>query len=399
MKTKNLTFFLPFEFDQIPREWYPWNDGWDKEKGRLFIFECFKKMPFDGLLISKSKFDTNQSRFSHLLKNNKDIKEAFSIPKGIKLFGDCGAFQYRSEEKPPYTAQEILNYYQDYGFDMGCAIDHIITNKKDVSEREKRYQITKEFAKKCIDIYNENNYSFELFGVAQGWDIQSYSQMVDFLFNLGYENLCVGGLVGLNKKKIENENDLTLENLLLRLKPKFKKFKRVHIFGRGNIEYLPLFIDVGVTQFDNNVMRKSWTDEKRSYFFYNTKSKTMKYYTSIRLPLTDNKQGKQELDLKIFNDLRKFSNNEMNIQDFKLSLKTFYENYNKQNKKDHKFNENLLTELLTDTPWKKCDCDLCAKYQIHICIFRRRMRNMSRGFHNVYNYFSLVEDVRSDQNY
>ena len=86
MTNKKLSFFLPFEFDQIPREWHPWDDDWDKEKGRLFIFECFKKVPFDGLLISKSKFDTNQSRFSHLLKNNRNLKISITtfINKSVK---------------------------------------------------------------------------------------------------------------------------------------------------------------------------------------------------------------------------------------------------------------------------------------------------------------------------
>ncbi len=395
MTSNKLLFFLPFEFDQIPKEWHPWDDDWEEKKGRLFIFECFKNVPFDGLLISKSKFDINQSRFSHLLKNNKNLKMAFSLPKDIKLFGDCGAFQYRNEEKPPYTAREILSYYQDHGFDMGCSIDHIITNKNDVSERENRYKITKEYAKECIELYRENNYTFELFGVAQGWDIQSYSQIVDYLFKLGYKNLCIGGLVGLNKTKIEDRNDLTLENLLIQLEPKFKKFQNVHIFGRGNIEYLPLFIDVGVTQFDNNVMRKSWTDEKKSYFLYHKSSKSMKYYTSIRLPLTNNTYGKQELDIKIFNDLKDFSNYEMSHHDFILSLKKFYKKYNKLRNKNYELNDDLIIKLLMDTPWKKCECDLCVKYQIHVCVFRRRMRNMSRGFHNVYNYFSLVKDVRS----
>ena len=60
MTPNKLSFFLPFEFDQIPREWYPWDDVWEEKKGRLFIYECFKNVPFDGLLISKSKFDTNQ---------------------------------------------------------------------------------------------------------------------------------------------------------------------------------------------------------------------------------------------------------------------------------------------------------------------------------------------------
>ena len=138
MKNKNLDFFLPFEFDQVPKEWFPWEDKWNEKNSKLYIWECLKHHAYDGLLISKSKFDDNKKRFENTCEQTKDLKKILKIPETIKLFGDCGAFQYINEKEPPYSAKEILNYYQEYGFDMGCSIDHIIKDKKNVKLREER---------------------------------------------------------------------------------------------------------------------------------------------------------------------------------------------------------------------------------------------------------------------
>ena len=197
MKRYNLDFFLPFEFDQVPKIWDPWNDTWDSSNGKFFISDFFKEPPYDGILISKSKFDDNARKFGAELEEDKDLKHLLKISEDIKLFGDCGAFQYKDKKKPPYTAENVLNYYQDYGFDMGCSIDHIITKeiKTNPKLREERWQITKDFAKECMELYESNKLSFELFGVAQGWDIKSYSEIVRYLYQLGYKNICLGGLV------------------------------------------------------------------------------------------------------------------------------------------------------------------------------------------------------------
>ena len=395
MKKNSLKFFLPFEFDQAPRIWDPWKDTWQKSDGKVFIFDCYRKLPFDGILLSKSKFDDNKKKYENYLERDKNIKNLLKIPKEIELFGDCGAFQYKNELKPPYSAKEVLDYYQNHGFDMGCSIDHIIFKKDDKKHANKRYNITKKYAKECIELYEKSDYDFQLFGVVQGWDIQSYSDMIDFLYELGYEYLCIGGLVGLNKKKIKQSNDLTVANLIKKLSPQLKKYKKVHIFGRGNLEYLKLYIKSGITQFDNNIMRKSWTDEKRSYHFYDSVNHQMKYYTSLRIRLIRNLQGLHDKEEKIFNSLRKLSNNYISNEDFLLDLKRYYEDFNKKHKEDYKVNETLIKSLINDKPWQKCECDLCKKYGIHICIFRRRMRNTLRGFHNVYNYYLYLDAVRS----
>jgi hypothetical protein len=40
-------------------------------------------------------------------------------------------------------------------------------------------------------------------------------------------------------------------------------------------------------------------------------------------------------------------------------------------------------ELLEAAPWKTCDCGICQKVGIQICVFRGTERNKRRGFHNL----------------
>ena len=40
--------------------------------------------------------------------------------------GDCGAFSYVREADPPYTVDEVIDFYDGCGFDSGIAVDHVI---------------------------------------------------------------------------------------------------------------------------------------------------------------------------------------------------------------------------------------------------------------------------------
>ncbi len=401
MIEKKLEFFLPFEFDQIPSKWDSWNDTWENSGKKFFIWNCFKRVPFDGLLISKVKFDLKKTRYKSDLKKNSNLKNLLKLPNNIKLFGDCGAFQYRFKSRPPFRTKDLLDFYQKYGFDMGCSIDHIIIDKKNKNLREKRYQITKNFAKECIQEFKSNNYTFELFGVAQGWDIESYLNMIKYLYELGYENLCIGGLVGV-KAKSKNPKEFSLIRFIeqLNLLLKEYKFKKIHIFGRGNPYLLNLYLKYGITQFDYNIMRKSWTDEKKSYILFDKKAKTLKYYTSIRIPLIKNSMGKQNSEFLIFNKLKDFERGKISGNVFIAELDKYYQKYNNilNIKKKFKINKPLLQNLLTDEPWSSCECDLCKKFGVHVIVFRRRMRNVMRAFHNVYNYYLYLQEILNNGN-
>ena len=136
--------------------------------------------------------------------------------------------------------------------------------------------------------------------------------------------------------------------------------------------------------------------EKKSYHLFMKKTDEMKYYTSIRIPLIKNTQGKQKVELKIFESLSNLSQKRISNNDFIINLKNYYDVYKKiHSNKSFKFNQDLLSDLLKDKPWTKCECDICKKFGIHICVFRRRMRNTLRAFHNVYNYYSYLRTKRN----
>jgi len=59
-------------------------------------------------------------------------------------------------------------------------------------------------------------------------------------------------------------------------------------------------------------------------------------------------------------------------------------------------NQDMLLKLLEDKPWEKCECELCKESGIHICVFRRRIRNLRRAFHNVHNYYLALDCIRNN---
>ena len=52
--------------------------------------------------------------------------------------GDCGAFNYVHEEEPPYTVDEVFDFYEECGFDYGISVDHIILAYLDRQQRRSR---------------------------------------------------------------------------------------------------------------------------------------------------------------------------------------------------------------------------------------------------------------------
>ena len=46
--------------------------------------------------------------------------------KALVTMGDCGAFNYINDDVPPYTPDEVIDFYDECGFDFGISIDHVI---------------------------------------------------------------------------------------------------------------------------------------------------------------------------------------------------------------------------------------------------------------------------------
>ena len=60
-------------------------------------------------------------------------------------------------------------------------------------------------------------------------------------------------------------------------------------------------------------------------------------------------------------------------------------------------NRPLYVRTLEEKPWRKCDCPICKELGIHVIIFRGAERNRRRGFHNLYNYYSILKGTRTGE--
>jgi len=132
------------------------------------------------------------------------IHDFLRFDKSRPVMGDCGAFDYVNEYEPPYETEEILDYYQRLGFNIGVSIDHLIVGEyaSDPEERMRRYNLTRANAAAFIEQYNVGNYTFLPSGIAQGWDPKSYRNAVGELIEMGYKHISLGGLVRTTTKDI-----------------------------------------------------------------------------------------------------------------------------------------------------------------------------------------------------
>lgn len=97
---------------------------------RLYAHEIFgaEDTPYDGMLVSLAQIYTGKGALSRLdpeTADRRDLREQMKIPDNLLLFGDCGAFSYAAEDKPPFSPEEAARLYHRLGFDVGASVDHI----------------------------------------------------------------------------------------------------------------------------------------------------------------------------------------------------------------------------------------------------------------------------------
>ena len=89
-----------------------------------YHYELYGKLNCDGILVSKSVLEGNAPKKEKA--RQKGIHRYLRLPQNVPVFGDCGAFNYITEETPPYETDEILEYYGNLGFNYGVSVDHLI---------------------------------------------------------------------------------------------------------------------------------------------------------------------------------------------------------------------------------------------------------------------------------
>lgn len=381
-------------------------------KDDVYAHQLFKYPNYDGILVSKVVFDKSKKKQQEIL--DKGIHDYIRYLG--KIMGDCGAFGYIQKEVPPYTTEEILDYYQTCGFNYGVSIDHLVVGKfAKPGIREERYNLTIKNAEEFLTKHSEYNCQFIPVGAIQGWSPQTYAEAVKAYQKMGYTYLALGGLA---REKVEKIIDI-----LLAIYPHLKTETRLHLFGVGRLNAVPIFRHLGVTSFDSaSPLRKAWLDPEANYHGVNHK-----IYAAIRIPQANHKNKKikelikfdfkkclnisiiylliitsfwkweiiqflEQEALKVFRD---FDKNQAYID---VTLETIL-TYNQFFLKDRLLPKYRLMykTLLEDKPWKECDCVICQSLGVDTLIFRGNDRNRRRGFHNTYMFYkrfkALLEEM------
>lgn len=397
-----MKFFFPdahdlvdpsFDFDTERREYRG-----SRQQSQLYAHEALGVPPYDGMLISKAMVDGRgkgvRYSFAQIQRLRRIGAREFlrlnqpGLEKPIETMGDCGSFSYVAEKEPPFTVDEVLDFYADAQFDYGISVDHVILGYNDKlksfedapEDWRDRFRITLERANEFIGHSRAKRIGFTPVGAVQGWNPSSYAQAVASMQDMGYRYIAVGGLVPLKNQEVL----ASLEAISAIRLPETK----LHLLGITRLEEIRSFQKYGVYSFDStSPLKKAFMDDKDNYY---TPERT---YTAIRVPqVGENSALKKkilsgEIDQKRALALEK--NCMKGLRDFEkggISVELLVDHLREYEQLWHgeKDDSERYRETLTDAPWRSCACAVCRHLGIHVAIFRGAERNRRRGFHNLH---------------
>ena len=384
-----------------------------------YAHEIFERPPFDGLLVSKAIVDGapgapgkySMAQRHRLLRVG--VREFFRLDErpnsqALVTMGDCGAFSYVREEHPPYSVDEVLDFYHECGFDYGVSVDHVILGYDSgiddgfpgmaivSAEMKRRQEITLELAGEFRRRHRARRLTFQPMGVAQGWSPASYATAIRTLQKMGYRRIAIGGMVPLKTPEILE----TLEAASRVRRPETS----FHLLGVTRTEHVEAFSSYGVESFDTtSPFRRAFKDATENYYAF---SRT---YTALRVPqvqgnrkfeklITAGKINQLEargLEKACLDAIRRFDKKETEVGEV-LALLYQYEQLYDGDRDDRM---ERYRETLIERPWSRCPCDVCRQVGVEVIIFRGSERNKRRGFHNLYVlYQRLHHELRQVDN-
>lgn len=372
-----------------------------RQRDDHYAHEALQTPPFDGLLVSKAIVDglpgatgkytvAQRQRFYRTGVRNFFRLDGGEGPR-IDTLGDCGAFTYVRDEVPPYTVDEVIDFYDNAGFDLGISMDHVVFGY-DLSadhdpahplrpEWQRRRELTIELAAEFRTRARARKVRFQAVGVAHGWSPTSYADAVQALQRIGYTRIALGGMVPLKTPEIL----ACLQAVSAIRRPR----TQLHLLGISRCENVDAFAAAGVTSFDStSPFRQSFKDDTDNYYALD------RTYTALRVPQVDGNpklkariragqvpQGEAiRLERHCLTTLREYQRGAAGISTV-LAAVTEYDQLCDGARKDR---TDAYRQTLEDQPWRQCACGLCKSAGIEIALFRGSERNKRRGFHNLH---------------
>jgi len=390
----------------------------------VYPHEILGYAPYDGMLVSRGivgdhrvpgKYTHSQAQRFRREGARRFLRLDRPEFKDLQIFGDCGAFTYVNELEPPYSPEEMVEFYDDCGFTHGCSVDHIIFDFDEefegldggTDEARRRFEITLDNASAFLSASKRLSNRFVPMGAVQGWSPGSMAIAAQRLVAMGYSYLAIGGMVPLKSYQIRS--------CLRAIRSSVPPETQIHVLGFAKADEIASFVPLDITSFDTtSPLIRAFKDEKQNYFLPSNESDRLRYFTAIRVPQSIENPRLQRLvkrglfraedltrlEAKALDALRAFDRDEAEV-DEALSPVMAYNAIliHEQPIEDVKSSAKLKTiadryrHTLTNRPWRSCSCPICQSAQIDVAIFRASNRNKRRGIHNLHVFRTLVQGV------
>lgn len=395
---------------------------WDDQ----YPHEYLGYAPYDGILVSHAvvgnhKFSGKYTQAQSMRFRRVGVRKflRFDAPQFLEMpiFGDCGAFQYSNLAEPPYTPQEMIEFYEECGFTHGLSVDHIIFDfdtkligmeggSEDVKHR---FKITLDLADQFLKECRSCKVKFHPIGVVQGWSRGSMYEATRQLIAMGYDYIAIGGLVPLKASKIH----AAVESVVDAIKGKNVK---IHLLGFAKANSLSEFTKYPIASFDTtSPLIKSFKDEFKNYYELKN-DQELEYYTAIRIPQTNsnnilkkvkvglyNQEDLRNLEIVALNKIREYDKDNASINEVIDAVMEYSHPIMFSEKASKQSNENKLRKYreayrktLMEKPWKRCTCKICKCISVETIIFRASNRNRRRGIHNLIVYHNHLKNLLQD---
>jgi hypothetical protein len=421
-----MLYFVPDWVDRVDPDFNFQEDnfsrkGSDRYTTDLCVHQIFDTPPFDGVLVSLSVIEALP------LSKRKEVLKGGSVRKHLKLegnrfkklivMGDCGAFSYVNLDRPAYTVDKVIGFYERLHFDWGVAPDHMIVDKiyevdsvgefqldsdgkrqtrvLTESEKANRKQITLDNAEEFYRKAKRKKFPFVPFASAQGWDVDSYQDSVRELLKIGYTHIAIGGMA-----RRVTDTVLTVLTGIEQVieESKLKDKVSLHLLGVGRPEIVEKLMGNGIATFDSgSFYRNAWTREKDNYY-------TIEHgwYAAIRIPQSKSQRmldaaeengisvkQLRSMEQEALEALRAYDQDKLSLTKT-LSKVLSYDLILWRNGVAGKL-EAMYKRTLKDKPWKNCCCKICKETGVEVIIFRGGNRNRRRGFHNMKIFYDQLQ--------
>ena len=404
-----MNYFLPDSQDLVdPSFDFTREDrGADRVRQRddRYAHEVFAARAFDGVLVSKAIVDgtgaAGQAKYTaaqRLRILREGVRPFFRAEQHrwgpLTFMGDCGAFSYVKAEKPPYSVDEVIDFYDRCGFDYGVALDHVILEHRPQWEDDgapasvrARQQLTLELASEYFQKVERGKLRLVPIGVAQGWGPRSYAHAAAQLQKIGFRYIALGGVVSLRTPD--------LLRCLGAVHGVRRQDTRLHLLGVSRITELSTFASHGVVSFDStSPLRQAFMDERNNYY---TLDRT---YSAVRVPQVHgnarlaarvrsgevNQDVARATEQRCLRALAEYDAGGRPVAAVLAALRAYELIHDPRSDRTEAYRE-----VLEAAPWRRCPCEVCKQLGHHVILFRGAERNRRRGFHNVWTFYRRLQ--------